>query len=52
VPTDIGVAGTAQGKWFESVLQVGAQSAVWGSSVEAKSHRTVGFLLRNKGAGT
>ena len=33
VPTDIEVADTAQGKWFESVLQVGAQGSVWGGTI-------------------
>jgi len=30
VPTDIEVAGTAQGKWFKSALHVVAQAAVLG----------------------
>ena len=30
MPTYIEVAGTAQGKWFESALQVGAQNTVLG----------------------
>ena len=28
MPADIEVAGTAQGKWFESAMQVGAQYTV------------------------